>query len=728
MDNTPPKDCNQSQHEVENVKSATTSLPATPSSLGDIPAEEPSQRQPGAEDVSAISACPPPMPSVLGDMPAEDGKERQFDIDNASMAGSLNPATMPMTGLTPQEVDHLEDAQCECRDFEDARRSRSLPILTIEVGKADSIDSQKTLTDDVWIPQTPSPEKYTGWYSPPPPSPPLDLSSTTQHHLCIWFLSQVEQSFYGKAEAEFQNDLESLKWKQDLFKKNPHQYSESYLNKKSEKYAESELIEKPWHLPDRIEPEYWVEFFKYAGKLLPCDAYDLPADMSRSLIPYIFEKADTLRHITNHRDRTLYLWTLTEVMKIPRILKDYQRADEMNLVFRVVREDPSVDEYSRSVVQKFVLTADKPCTTYLQISLRVESLMEEGIFRYAKRENPEFLKEKGWCVPEDADLRDWFWAWTSPPFQPAFDRDGENLALTDVDGRLFSQHDLRNQVLDGARDLRSSTAHRDELDEWSLRADAWNGILLMKLCDDQEQAVLIEAYAEAFLTERSILDVLSRLEKDSANDDSVRRDAIVRVNEWSSSGCDPYAKQIFYARKRVRANGTLLKQGRWWDVDHHNGESSTCQMISSGSRKAQRPRRDSDELCALHQSAVEAFVFADSMHPALKLSMEDPSEVTDREGIADDDVPPETEPVGADLQQEEENPVEETVEETVEEAGARLWGTTDSTTEIQYQDDGGWQQFEDPAGSEQCRNCRSCREGDCKVCCLCKTWLIPEVD
>ena len=70
---------------------------------------------------------------------------------------------------------------------------------------------------------------------------------------------------------------------------------------------------------------------------------------------------------------------------------------------------------------------------------------------------------------------------------------------------------------------------------------------------------MIEAVTEAFLTNASLNPVLERLRKASVHDCIMRRSAIIRVCSWEESKVD-LAKRTFYARKRIKGNGSKLKR------------------------------------------------------------------------------------------------------------------------------------------------------------------------
>lgn len=237
--------------------------------------------------------------------------------------------------------------------------------------------------------------------------------------------------------------------------------------------------------------------------------------LRNSMISTVLASAhEKLRQAAMHRQGTLTMDDLCAVMRIPEILQDHQRAAQVRQVFKVVRGDRTVDEHARSVTEKLILSPNKaPCTTFLEVHTKIESMQEEACFRYWRRELSEGGPENDKTRPENGDLRDRNKDWYFAPLQPCFDFEEKFLEHSDLDGRLFSNTTLRRQVLGIARNLRIAVAHRLIVDRKSLRHWALNGILLALLVDEREVAIMIEAVAEGFLTRNSLDLVLNAFGK-----------------------------------------------------------------------------------------------------------------------------------------------------------------------------------------------------------------------
>lgn len=280
------------------------------------------------------------------------------------------------------------------------------------------------------------------------------------------------------------------------------------------------------------------------------------------------------------------------------------------------------------MVYQRLLTANRPCATALQVLTRLESLTEEALFKWARREDLDVVRSSElspprpgtphWTCPEDADLRAWFHAFKGkPPAGTYNDTGGENLNHVELDGRIFSQHDLRYTVLDRARDLRNVLAHEHQnIDEDDVRRYALSSILLCVLIDEREIGIEIEVLAERHLMYQTRSDVLYRLKAFSDQDNHSRRYAISRVIAWDNDDVG-LAKKKFYAR-RIMSGGPARERRESEALGRVGGSSHQCSLAQSRRLGGDTVMRSTDELEELYMSAIRQFVWSESMHKVFK--------------------------------------------------------------------------------------------------------------
>lgn len=385
------------------------------------------------------------------------------------------------------------------------------------------------------------------------------------------------------------------------------------------------------HQIDGIEAECWSRKPDRVNHMLPKIVSDtsIPQEPTLTPIATIIDQIGTsLRHPVMHRDLDVPMSVIKNMLKLPALLGHNQKASEVDLVWRVVREDPTVSNAARDWGCQRALTANRPCATALQVLTRIESLTEEALFKWAKREDLDVVRSSEdspprpgtlcWMCPEDGDLRAWFHAFKgNPPAGTYYDTGGENLNHVEVDGRLFSQHDLRYTVLDRARDLRNVLAHeRQNIDVGDVRRYALSSILLCVLIDEREIGVEIEVLAEQHLTYRARSDVLYRLKTSSDQGNDSKRYAISRVVAWDNED-GGLARKIFYAR-RIMSGGPARERRKSEAVGGVGGSSHQCSLAQSRRLGGDAVMRSTDELDELYLSAVKNFVWSASMHRVFK--------------------------------------------------------------------------------------------------------------
>jgi len=380
-----------------------------------------------------------------------------------------------------------------------------------------------------------------------------------------------------------------------------------------------------WHQDDGIEARYWFGKPEGTNPVLPMNVSGESVTREPTVTPLgiiIDQIKSSLRHGAMHRDRVVSVSLINHMMKLPALLGYHQKAAQVELVWRVVCEDLTVDKEARDWVDRWALTAKRPCWTNLQVLTRIEALLEEALFKWAKREHMACVRSidddspshRGvrYSCPEDSDLRNWFHLLK---FKPP----------VDLDARIFLQHDLRTTVLARARDLRNIIAHkRNAVDDDDVRRFALTGILLCILIDEQEFGVEIEVLAEQHLTSETRLHVWSRLRHACDDDDDPRRQAILRVFDWNKDD-NELAKQQFYAR-RVMSGGPARERIDAEAFRQIASDKEVRDVIGDAPSRADVERHlqtfQFDKI--FYDSAIRLFVRCASMHENLK--RDDPEE------------------------------------------------------------------------------------------------------
>ena len=311
--------------------------------------------------------------------------------------------------------------------------------------------------------------------------------------LC-WLVDIIGASFFDFSQRELRDELNSQEWKEK--------------NLQHERYGRT-MVMKDWNDPDGIELKYWP-IMLYRARLYD-EAYYYPPtawDRGSWFSSTILGRADSLRNAVFDR-HNIVDFVLTDVMQIPTILKDDKRAAQIEMVWKVVTQEPGVDDQTISEVHKMLDLDHKPCTTILQVHSRVLLLLERGCFNFGKAKNPKAVEH--WNIAEDFELRSWSWKWSfgvPPLWNPESPAECFNLG-----GHHVKPAELTRAALSCAVELRNDVAHRSHLDEEMLCWYAQLAILLLVLFDERILAMDIEILVEVFLSKRAREEVLCRLFK-----------------------------------------------------------------------------------------------------------------------------------------------------------------------------------------------------------------------
>ena len=214
-----------------------------------------------------------------------------------------------------------------------------------------------------------------GWTVKEGAEPAIKMSSSDHFRNLIWYsficwlVDIIGASFFDFSQRELKDKLNSQEWKE---KNLEHEY-----------YGKT-MVMKDWNAPDRIELEYWP-LMLYRAKLCDEACYYPPTAWDRGswFISTILGRADSLRNAVFDR-HDIEDFVLMGIMQIPAILKDKKRAAHVETVWKVVIQEPGVDDQTISEVHKMLDLDQKPCTTVLQVHSRVLHLLERGYFNFVK--------------------------------------------------------------------------------------------------------------------------------------------------------------------------------------------------------------------------------------------------------------------------------------------------------------------------------------------------------
>ena len=422
---------------------------------------------------------------------------------------------------------------------------------------------------------------------------PLFLSSPpdVQYAFQRYMINVFEASFHRFAHHHFGEDLKSEDWRQRIL-------TDGCVGR---------LFELPWDTVHAVEVKEWVVFFDRVNDagLLPRDALADPETFSppdRTPGLYMLRMAKYIRNRTFHRDEPVIESQLKTAVKIPRVLKDQKRAEELEAIYGILVNDPRLDAPSSQWVRNILFPQQPELSTCLEVDAKILSVLEEGCFSFAEREDPELLARQFWADPEYGEMQRYAYNWKRPLCRYVdLAKAMKPEECANLDGQFFLHQHLREAVMSLATDSRNSVSHRDTLDDGSVCYSALNTILCLILMDDRVRAIKVESFLEAFLTKTPQADVFVRLLDASCNDEPARRQAIVEV--CRREGIEPDTldspkPKSFTVSPRPRSD----TGNRWPEIS-----------------KSAKPKRSLDykEKMELWHAAVNRFVFVDSMHEML---------------------------------------------------------------------------------------------------------------
>lgn len=418
----------------------------------------------------------------------------------------------------------------------------------------------------------------------------LDSYPEILYALLRHMINVFEASFYRFGHYHFGEDLKSDEWRWKILGGSCH------------------LVNQPWDKVHAVEVKDWVTLLKCvreAGKL-PKDALADPETFSPPDPTPAFQilgMAKYIRNRTFHRDEPMIGSQLRLALKIPRVLKDPKMADELEAIYEVIVNDPELKAPSSEWVLDILFSSQPEFGTYLEVETKILSMLEEGSFYFAQREDCRLLDGRYWTDPNSGEMQIYACNWEEKIPDKYWDL-AEAMKpeeCANLDGQFFLHEHLRKAVMRSATALRNSVSHRDLGDDWNVRYDAWNAMLCFILMDDRIRAIEVESLVEAFLRKISQTDALLRLYNASWNDEPARRLAVVEVCRRKGIKADPSD----CPRLELSSVSPLSRSdtgSKWPEV--------------SKSAKAKWSLKY-DEEWDLWDSAIHKFVLCNSMHETL---------------------------------------------------------------------------------------------------------------
>lgn len=310
----------------------------------------------------------------------------------------------------------------------------------------------------------------------------VDMPFLTRHYLlnylwitaeatCLDFSNGIKTG--GVSKWKYRVDWESEPWKYDLF-------------------------EGPYvGYPEMMEMEHWSKFINRIPDIVCCNHL-------RKVKPRIAASLGNLRLSAVHR-MLPSVSDLFYAMKFPQLVNDWRRFFEVEQVFMVAMNNPTVEDDTRRKVEALLYCPSAPDTSAIQVASHILRLQEETCFRWSKSDG----HTHGCTTPEEVQFQNFqaYWEIGSRDVQPS-----PKLEDCDsIDGQLFSHGQLRCKATKDGRELRDEVSHRDVIKDWHIRRYAQSGIVLALLCNDRENALEIEIITEQWLTKASRSQVIARL-------------------------------------------------------------------------------------------------------------------------------------------------------------------------------------------------------------------------
>ena len=528
------------------------------------------------------------------------GEEGEIEHDNADGYDGYNEDEEIAYDETEAcQYSHEHDEATESEEEYETAENINEEDRAIQPGTAAFHDSSGHEAD--WSGESDQVSSMADWSSPASAS-----ESSYMYEECEYFLSSppdvryaflrhiinvFEASFHRLGHHLFGEELKSEEWRVKI------------LTDK----GVGRLAKLSWHKVHAVEVKDWIKFLERVRdeKLLSENALADPGAFSPpNLSPAfkILKMANYIRNTTFHREEPVIESQLRTALQIPRVLKDGKRTEQLEMIYEVIVNNPTLDAPSSEWVRKILFPSQLESGTCLEVATRVLGILEEGSFYFAQREDSGILAQRLWTEPEDGEMQIYARHWRNAPGKYwDLEKRMKPEECANLDGQFFLHQHLREEIMSDATNLRNSVSHRDPPNERGVCYNVWSSILCFILMGDRIRAIEVESLVEAFLTKTSQTEALVRLYNASWNDEPARRQAIVEVCRREGIGADrldsPERKLFPVSSGPGSDIGT-----RWPEI--------------SKSAKAKWSLTE-DEKFSLWHSAVHRFVFCDSMHETL---------------------------------------------------------------------------------------------------------------
>ena len=414
-----------------------------------------------------------------------------------------------------------------------------------------------------------------------------------------WLVDTIRASYTDFAQRELKEQLSSSAREEKHLRDNT--YNDA-------------MVVKDWNNPETIELKYWPAMLRKAK--LPASAYSSqpPNDSSYPSRSMIFDYADILRNAYFDR-QFIQIHVVENILLIPAMLKDKERNDQVNKVWRVIRDETSADEQLKGEVEVMLDITKKPCTTYFQAHSRLLALVEEGCFQFAKRRDSSVFNKSDWYEAEDVEVRSWKYVWWGKP--PPLQNPNSSTGRFVLGGREITSRALFEAVIEQAVDLRNCVAHSKVLYQTDLCWFSNTAMLLLILFEEWELAIEVELLVETFNTKKPREEVLLRLYDYCDRMELAalqirerrRRETIRRVRHDLENPSTGHIEESSTHSERIKSPLPEIIVTDPANTDSPNRDSPVITPPTE-------PTVPSSEICEL---AIKEYVFSESMHEGLRL-------------------------------------------------------------------------------------------------------------
>ena len=115
--------------------------------------------------------------------------------------------------------------------------------------------------------------------------------------------------------------------------------------------------------------------------------------------------AKYIRNVTFHHDEPVIESQSKLALKIPRVLKDQKMSDELEAIYEATVKDPELEAPSSEWVRDILFPSQPEFGTSLEVETKILSMLEEGSFYFAQREDCQLLDKKLWTNPQCGEMQ-----------------------------------------------------------------------------------------------------------------------------------------------------------------------------------------------------------------------------------------------------------------------------------------------------------------------------------